>query len=96
MSNECLIKPEVQRLMNRYLNQQIQLTWEEYSILRMNSYERVSLFPIMDNNCLVKACLNTQQHFCLPRSMPTTYEEVAVQLLFPLLIERLEQLLPKE
>jgi hypothetical protein len=88
---KCYIKPEIQRLINRYLNKAILLTYEEYSSLRMNSYERAALYPIMDNNCFIKVCLQYQQHFSLSANPPSTYEEAALQLLFPLLIERLER-----
>lgn len=90
MNNNCYIKPQIQRLINRYLNEGIKLTHEEYNNLFMNSYERAALYPIMDNDCLLKVCKHTQANFSLRATPPTTYEETAIQLLFPLLMERLE------
>lgn len=88
MTQQYYIKPEVQRLVNRYLNQDIYITYEEYKSMTMNSYERAVLYPIMDDNCLIQVCLQHQNNFS-----PTTYEESANHLLFPLLIERLKRTL---
>lgn len=86
----CFLKPEVQRLMNRYLNEGILLTYEQYEVMYLNSYERIALYPIMDNECLLKVCTKMQDNITAPRA-PTTYEDTILHIMFPLLIERLKR-----
>lgn len=69
----------------------VPLTWEQYEKLSMNSYERAAIYHLMDNECLervvrynLKNCISVSRNL-----IPTTYEDTLVNILAPLLLERM-------
>jgi len=87
--HDCLVGPEVRNLIQKCTCYGTRLTWDEYQTLTINNYERISLYPYMDNDCLLKLCT---QHFVpyLPVGFPSTYNEVVMAVLFPLILARLQ------
>jgi hypothetical protein len=85
------IKPEVQYYLTRYATYHVHISKKEYESLTMNSYERIALYPIMTNECFIHCCKTILSNFSPPSSHPLTYEAIATQIIFPLLVERLER-----
>lgn len=81
------IRPEIAALINRG-----NVTYAEYAVLRMNTYERNAMLPALDDRCLVNL---TEGHLrqCSQnkRYVPTTYDEVVISLIVPELLKRLER-----
>ena len=89
---DTLIKPEVASLVNRYSCGHILVTKEEYQTLFLNSYERFLLYPCLDIEALLEVCKVCNENITGSRNNPITYNEVAAEILFPLLITKLQEL----
>lgn len=80
------IRPEIQELASRG-----DVTWDEYSALRMNSYEREFLYPSLTDDALVRLVDTVILPNCSrPRSPASTYDESLVGNFVPLLLQRLK------
>ena len=88
---DTLIKPEVASLVNRYSCGHIRVNKEEYNALFMNSYERLLLYPCLDNEALLEVCKVCNENIFV-EDIPVTYNDIATKILFPLLITRLQEL----
>lgn len=86
---DTLVKPEIQDLIDRG-----NVTWEEYEVLYMNSYERSRLYAVLTPEALCKVGHQALSHIPL-KGYPTTYEDVIISLLFPLALTRLQETLPQ-
>lgn len=69
------------------------ISWEQWEMMRMNSFEREALVPHMADECFIKHCEQIGAH-CRPkhRSGPCiTYDEKVVHLLMPEAMRRLAE-----
>ncbi len=82
------ISPEIQAR----LDSKKPMGFDEYSSLRMNSYERDAIIQeLLDTRALVKVTRQYLQH--CSRSSTATYDHNIKELLVPLLCDRLDSLL---
>ena len=72
------------------------ITYEQFNSRPMNSYERESLFPLLDNDALIALTELFLKNCCsghVPGIRPCgTYNEALEVLLIPLLLERFKKL----
>lgn len=99
IDSECKIRHEIRAVVHELVHNRTQLTYAEYIKVRdthgLNSYEREALFPYMDNNCLgtyleQSIIPNTHWYTSRPRLPATTYDDLLVNVLSPIIIERLK------
>ena len=83
---DVLIKPEVQKLIDRG-----NVTYEEYEKLYLNSYERYALYPVMTTEALLTFCRKHILPNLTQKLYPTTYEEAVLTVLFPLLLSKMDK-----
>lgn len=83
---QVLIKNEIRTLAERG-----NITLDEFEKLYMNSYERNFLLPYCKNEVLLHEAKAWLKQISDIPAFPTTYNEAALHLLFPLLAERLQQ-----
>jgi hypothetical protein len=81
------IKPEVQRLIDAGLP----ISYDTYASMRMNTYERLAIYPLLDNDALVRITQHCLNNCSISHGTPVTYDETLVRVLAPLLIERLQE-----
>lgn len=82
---DTLIKPSIQALIDRG-----NVTWQEYTQLAMNFYERMRLLPALTDDALIRVSLQYFEHASPIREYPVCYNEVISHVLAPLLTERLQ------
>ena len=87
---DCLIRQEIVALVER----EGHIDWPTYESLRMNSYERHFIHEYLTNDALLKLCHVYFKNFTtlMPHNFPTTYEQVWLYVLSPLLVERFERM----
>ena len=88
------IRPEILALAKRG-----DVTWDEYSSLRANSYEQEELYPALTDDAMIRLVSEIILPNCSPvRSLgpATTYSESLVKNFVPLLLERLSLLQPEK
>lgn len=79
------IKPEIQVL----IDQKKPIDKETWKSLRMNSYERQELIPLLDNKALAHVLSQTLDNLSPPRTIPVTYRD-SLKHLSRIAIKRLE------
>lgn len=83
-----VIKPEVAALLKA--NELI--SYETYSKLRLSGHEWRMIYPLLDNNALIKA---TEEHLANASRMigktPTTYDEALIHVFIPILLKRIAE-----
>lgn len=63
--------------------------WEQWEMMRLNSFEREALVPHMTDDCFIKHCEQIGVH-CSPKTGAcATYDERAVHVLLPDALRRL-------
>lgn len=71
------------------------ITWEEYGNMRMNSYERRLVHPLLDTPALIKLIeheLEQEGNTPLPRySVPRSYTDSILRLHLPELLKRIKE-----
>lgn len=74
-----------------------QITYDQFNSRPMNSYERESLFPLLDDDALIKLTEKFLENCCsghVPGIRPcSTYNEALEVLLVPLLLKRFKEVL---
>lgn len=82
------ISPEIQARLDSHKP----MSFDEYSSLRMNSYERDAIIQeLLDSRALLKVTRHYLQH--CSRSSPSTYDHSVKEMLVPMLCDRLEAML---
>jgi hypothetical protein len=82
---ETLVRPEVKELAIRG-----KVTYQEYSV-PMNSYERMLLYPVLTNEALLQVVTDYNKQIAPLCKFPSTYDEVSLHILLPLVCQRLQQ-----
>lgn len=86
--DDC-IRPEIRELANRG-----NITFEEYELLRLNSYEQELLYPVMTDSCLFRLIEEVILPNCsvkYRRGPAITYDESLIHNFVPILLERLRK-----
>lgn len=73
------------------------ITKKEWDSMRLNSYERVLLYPLMSNELLVEVIEQNILPNCSPSRtlIPTSYDDAAIHCFLPLLVKRMKALTTK-
>lgn len=82
---ETLIKPPVRALMERG-----NVTYEEWTNTAMNSYERARVLPFLTLEAM-KEVGKFYLHHCSFKDFPTTYDEVALHIILPCILQKLDE-----
>jgi hypothetical protein len=81
-------KPAIQEMIDRGEK----ISYEKYSTLRLNSYEFVQVYKILDDEALIKVIAHAVDNCSKPyRTIPEGYEHALVYELVPILLGRLKK-----
>ena len=89
------VRPEYKALAER----ERKIDWEEFSSIRMNSYEQKLIVQNLDDDALCKfyeQCLKHSKRALGALELPRHYDDIIQLELAPLLVERLRARLNKE
>lgn len=83
------VRPEIRALAERG-----NVTWDEWQVLRANSYERETLYLALTDDALIRLteyCLSQCQFEVRANRPAATYDDAVLGVLLPLVLQRLRE-----